>query len=85
MLYGGYNWWVGIEKQFMERFYKPFDTSLNVKNNILNILIDSPPKDASWLDKQGTIREHGKLILEHNKLAHIYIFNEKKKKQHKIK
>ena len=36
----------------MERFYKPFDTSLNVKNNILNISIDSPPKDASWLDKQ---------------------------------
>ena len=79
MVYGGYNWWVGIEKQFMERFYKPFDTSLNVKNNILNISIDSPPKDASWLDKQGTIREHGKLILEHNKLAHIYIFDEEKK------
>jgi len=78
MVYGGYKWWLAIEKQFMERFYKPFDTTLNVKNNILNISIDSPPKDASWLDKQGTIREHGKLITEHNKLAHIYIFDKAK-------
>ena len=78
MVYGGYNWWLAIEKQFMERFYKPFDTTLNVKNNILNVSIDSPPKDASWLDKQGTIREHGKLITEHNKLAHIYIFDKNK-------
>ena len=78
MVYGGYNWWLAIEKNFMERFYKPFPTNVNIKGDILNILIDSPSKDAPWIDKQGTIREHGKIISEHNKLAHIYIFDKDK-------
>ena len=78
-IYSGYNWWLEVEKQFMQRFYKPFQTSLNVTNNKLNILIDSPPKGSSFIETQGTIREHGKIITEHNKWAHIYIFDKEKK------
>ena len=75
LIYSGYNWWLAVEKEFMARFYKPFPTSVRVQNNKLNILIDSPEKTSSWVKKQVTIREHGKIITEHDKWVHIYIFD----------
>ena len=79
-IYGGYNWWLSIEKQFENRLYKPFSTTAKVMGNTLNLKIESPPSKSSWMAIQGTIREHGKIIPEHEKWAHIYIFDKNKTK-----
>ena len=79
-IYSGYNWWLSVEKQFLDRLYKPYPTISTVIGNTLNIKIESPSSESSWIDKQGTIREHGKIITEHKKWSHIYIFDKEKSK-----
>lgn len=79
-IYLGYNWWLSIEKQFIDRLYKPYATVSKVSGNTLNLKIESPSIESSWIDIQGTIREHGKIITEHKKWSHIYIFDKEKSK-----
>ena len=80
VLLGGWTWWDGEDRGFVERMYRPFPTEAGVVGAGSHRALRLEIMDSGWIMRRDSVwlKQHGQrawppLVTDHGKLMHLFL------------